>query len=66
MRLATVNVGTLVRRSREVVEMLGRRNVDICCLQEVRYKGQITKIFGSEHKYKFWWSGGTESGNGVD
>ena len=43
MRLATVNMGTLLGRSREVVEMLGRRNVHICCLQEVRYRGQGTK-----------------------
>ena len=52
MRLAVVNVGMLVGRSREVVEMLGRRNVEVCCLQEVRYTGQGTRMFGSE--YKFW------------
>ena len=63
MRLATVNVQTLVGRSREVVEMLGRRKVDICCLQEVRYRDQGTRMVGSEHK--FWWSEGRESRNGV-
>ena len=45
------------------MEMLRRRNVDICCLQEVRYRSQGTRMFGSE--YKFWWNGGTESRNGV-
>jgi len=32
MRVATVNVGVLVGRSREVVEMLARRRVDVCCV----------------------------------
>ena len=39
-----MNVEMLVGRSREVVEMLGRRNVNICCLQEVRYRGQGTRV----------------------
>ena len=65
MRLATRNVGRLQGRSREMVDMLGRRNVDICCLQEVRYRGQGTRMFGIKHKYKFWWSGRRESRNGV-
>ena len=37
MGVATVNVGTMVVRSREVVEMLARRRVDICCVHEVLY-----------------------------
>ena len=40
LRLAAVNVGSLSGRSREVVDMLERRRVDIGCLQKVRYRGQ--------------------------
>ena len=40
LRPATVNVGSLSGRSREVVNMFERRRVDIGCLQEVRYRGQ--------------------------
>ena len=36
LKVCTVNVGSLKGRSREVVEMLSSRGVDICCLQEVR------------------------------
>jgi hypothetical protein len=58
VRVATVNVGTMVGRSREVVEMLTRRRVDICCVQEVQYKGEGCKVFGDDtERYKFWWSG---------
>ena len=53
MKVRTVNVGSLKGRSREVVEMLSRRRVDICCLQEVRYKGAgATSIGTNEEKYK--------------
>jgi len=45
-RLATVNVGTMVRRSREVVEMLARRRIDVCCAHEVQCKGEGCRVIG--------------------
>ena len=64
--VCTVNVGTLIGRRREVVEMLARRKVDICCLQEVRYKNQGTTSFGSsEERYKLWYCGNSEGTSGV-
>jgi len=36
IRVGTVNVGTLSGRANEVVEMLTRRDVDVCCMQETR------------------------------
>ena len=66
LRVATVNIGTMAGRSREVVEMLARRRVDICAVQEVRYKAQGVRIYGSgNERYKFWWSGGEERERGV-
>ena len=35
----------------------------ICCLQEVRWKGQGAKVIGSA--FKFLWSGGCKAENGV-
>ena len=35
-RISTLNVGTMRGRSGEVVEIVFRRKVDICCLQETR------------------------------
>lgn len=40
MKFATANIRTLRGRIREVAEMLERRIVDICCLQEMRYKNE--------------------------
>ena len=59
LKVCTVNVGSLKGRSRKVVEMLSRRGVDICCLQEVQYRGAgATSIGTNEEKYKLWYSGG--------
>ena len=58
LRLATVNVGSLRGRSNEVVETVSRRNIDICCVQEVRFRGDGTRfISGKDCKYKFFWVG---------
>ena len=46
--------------------MLTRRKVDICCLQEVRYKNEGCITFGSgDQKYKLWYAGNDQSSNGV-
>ena len=66
LMVCTVNVGSLVGRGRELVSMLAKRRVDICCLQEVRYRNQgCTSIGSNEEKYKLWYSGGEEKINGV-
>ena len=64
--MCTVNVGTVVGRGGELVEMMARRRVDICCLQEVRYRGKGCRVFkhGEDH-FKFWWSGNPNGVGGV-
>lgn len=42
-RLATINVGTLIGRSRELAYVLSRRKIDIACVQETRWKGAKSK-----------------------
>ena len=46
--------GIIEGRSRDVVERLSRRGVVIlCCLQEVRYRGEgISSIRADKDKYK--------------
>ena len=49
LRLAMVNVGSMVGRSVEVTETIGRRNVDEVALQEVRYKNEgVRKLRGDD------------------
>ena len=39
-----VNVGSMMKRSGEVSDMLCRRKVDVCGLQEVRFKNEGVKF----------------------
>ena len=66
LKVCAINVGTLVGRGRELVAMLTKRKIDMCCIQEVRYRNQgCTTIGGGDDKYKLWYSGGQEKKNGV-
>ena len=57
-RLGSWNVGTMRGRSGEVVEVLTSRKIDVCCVQEVRWKGASARIVtGKNTEYKFFWSG---------
>ena len=65
-RLGTLNVGTLRGKSGEVVETLTRRRLDLCCLQEVRWKGGHSRtVMGKDSHYKFFWQGDREGRAGV-
>ena len=57
IRFGTLNVGSLCGRKTEVCEELRKRKVDVCCIQEVRWKGQGARFVGtSGRRYKLWWS----------
>ena len=47
----------------EISATLKRRCIDICCLQEVRWKGLGAKMIGNG--FKFLWIGGCKAENGV-
>ena len=64
LRVGTVNIGSMSRRSGEVVA--GRRDLDFCCLQETRWKGGSARVLGRDRaRYKFFWSGCEEVVAGV-
>lgn len=39
IRIATLNIGMLTAKSREIADMMERRSIDILCLQETRCTG---------------------------
>jgi hypothetical protein len=66
LKIGSVNVGTMTKRSSEVVEMVARRRLDFCCLQETRWKGGSARMLeGGEGRYKFFWIGCSEGVSGV-
>ena len=69
-KVGSWNVGTMKGRSGEVVETLQRREVDLCCVQEVRFAGKGARMIeGKEGFYKLIWNNRSkknddESGSG--
>jgi hypothetical protein len=62
-RFGTWNVGSLSGRSGEVVDELWRRRVDVCAVQETRWKGEAAKFVGAKgRRYKLWWKGDDGTG----
>ena len=66
IRFGTLNVGSLCGRKTEVCEELRKRKVDVCCTQEVRWKGQGARFVGTlGRRYKLWWLGNDAGFGGV-
>ena len=61
-RFGNWNIGTLKGRSGEVCEVLCRRKVKVCCIQEVRWKGEGSRALQG---YKLIWKGNSEGTAGV-
>ena len=62
-RLGGWNVGTLRGRAGEIVETLYRRKIDICCVQELRWRRASPRIIAGKNSHNFFWIG-NETGNG--
>ena len=50
VRFGSWNVGSISGRGTEVCEELRKRKVDICCLQEVRWRGEGARFYGVKGK----------------
>ena len=46
IRVGTLNIGTMTGRIKKLVDMMDRRNVDILCLQETKWKGSKARNIG--------------------
>ena len=45
-RIGSVNVGTMKGRSGEIAQMASSSRLNICCVQETRWKGSNARILG--------------------
>ena len=51
LRLATLNIGTLIGKGMELVDTLIRRRVNIACLQETKWAGsKVKELENTGHK----------------
>ena len=61
-----MGVNTLRGSVCEVVETLSHRKVDVCCIQETRYRGGSSRIIkGRDTRCKLCWSGNDKGTAGV-
>jgi len=67
IRIATLNIGTLTAKSREIADLMVRRSIDILCLQETRWTGGKSgeKARNIGEGIKLYYSGGGRLKNGV-
>ncbi|XP_061621461.1 uncharacterized protein LOC133474126 [Phyllopteryx taeniolatus] len=65
LNVGTLNVGTMTGKSRELVDMMIRRKVDILCVQETRWKGSKARSLGAGFKLFYHGVDGKRNGVGV-
>ena len=57
LHVSSWNVGTMGGRASEVVETIGRRRINICCVQESRWNGCSARLISAKgFRFKFIWS----------
>ena len=51
MKVMSLNIGTMTGKSRELADTMTRRNIDIACIQETRWKGAKFMTGSSQQSY---------------
>ena len=65
IKVGTLNIGTMTGRGRELADMMERRNVDILCLQETKWKGSKARNIGGGCKIFYNEADGRKNGIGI-
>ena len=50
LKVGSLNVGTMTGKSREIVDLMEHRNVDVLCVQETQWKGAKARCMGEGYK----------------
>lgn len=54
IRLATWNLGTMTGRSNELSNILRARQINICCIQETKWKGAKSRDIGNDYQIVYY------------
>ena len=65
IRVGTLNIGTMTGRGRELADMMERRNVDILCPQETKWKDSKERNIGGGCKLFYNRADGRKNGIGI-
>ena len=61
MIILSINLGTMMGKSREVAHTMERRKIDLACVQETNWKGAKAREAGGG--FKLFYNGGNLNGN---
>ena len=65
VRVATLNVGSMTGKGRELIDMMERRKVNVLCVQETKWKGSKAKSIGGGFKLLYHGVDGRRNGVGI-
>ena len=65
MGAATLNVGSMIGKGRELADMMERRKVDILCVQETKWKRSKARSIGGGFKLLYHGVDGGNNGVGI-
>ena len=65
VRVGTLTIGTMTGRERELVDLMERRNGDMLCPQETKWKGSIARNIGDGCKLFYNGADGRKNGIGI-
>ena len=65
VRVGTLNIGTMTERGKELANLMERRNVDILCLEETKWKGSKARNIGGGCKIFYNGADGRKNGIGI-
>ena len=65
MKLASLNVGSMTGRSGEIVQLMRKKNLQVLCVQETKWKGSKAREIGAGYKLYYHGEDGTKNGVGI-
>ena len=65
IKLATLNVGSMTGRSGDVVHLMARKNLQVLCVQETKWRGSKAREIGGGYKLYYHGEDGTKNGVGI-
>ena len=65
MVVASLNIGSMIGRSGEVVDLMIKKRIDVLCLRGTEWKGNKTRVRGEECKIFYAGNNGKRNGVGI-
>ena len=65
LKLASLNVGSMTGRNGEKMQLMRKKNLQVLCVQETKWKGRNAREIGAGYKMYYHGEDGTKNGVGI-